>query len=196
MLNVNEIFHSIQGEGPFSGHPAVFVRLSGCNLSCPFCDTQHQAFTQMSEEAIIDKVWEIRNGSGLVVITGGEPFLQDFGKLAKKLVETGLTVQVETNGTVYRRDFPFHYVMVVCSPKNDDVSADMATQVDAWKYLIKEGDIIPIPPRGSWSDEVYLQPLDEYDEKKNAANLQTTINYCLTVGYKLSLQIHKIINQK
>ena len=55
-MRINEIFYSLQGEGFFTGTPAVFVRFSGCNLRCPFCDTNHKAFVRMSEEEIVEAV--------------------------------------------------------------------------------------------------------------------------------------------
>ena len=70
-MRINEIFYSIQGEGHFAGTPAVFVRFSGCNLACVFCDTKHQSFTEMTEDEIIAKVSQYPTHH--VVITGGEP---------------------------------------------------------------------------------------------------------------------------
>lgn len=74
MKKVNEIFFSIQGEGYFTGTPAVFVRFSGCNLRCPFCDTEHKEGKMLSDDEIIA---EIRRYPALhVVLTGGEPCMQ------------------------------------------------------------------------------------------------------------------------
>ena len=74
MMRVNEIFHSLQGEGFNTGTPAVFIRFSGCNLQCTFCDTQHQDGKEMTEGDIIEEV--SRYKANLVVVTGGEPALQ------------------------------------------------------------------------------------------------------------------------
>ena len=74
MYRVNEIFYSLQGEGGNTGTPAVFVRFSGCNLSCYFCDTDFSSYTQMSVEDIVSAVSAYP--ARLVVLTGGEPALQ------------------------------------------------------------------------------------------------------------------------
>ena len=74
MKKINEIFYSIQGEGYFTGTPAVFVRFSGCNLRCPFCDTEHKEGKMLSDDDIIA---EINRYPALhVVLTGGEPCMQ------------------------------------------------------------------------------------------------------------------------
>ena len=77
---VNEIFFTLQGEGAHSGIPAVFVRFSGCNLKCPWCDTEFADFTEMSTEEIIRQINELYDVPNerrkMVVLTGGEPSLQ------------------------------------------------------------------------------------------------------------------------
>ena len=74
MYKINELFYSLQGEGFHTGTPAVFVRFSGCNLRCAFCDTQHQAGTMMSSQEIVNEVNKYPIAP-LVVLTGGEPSL-------------------------------------------------------------------------------------------------------------------------
>ena len=73
MRRINEIFYSLQGEGYHTGIPAVFVRFSGCNLRCPFCDTQHEEGTLMSDEDIVMEV--AKYSTQVVILTGGEPGL-------------------------------------------------------------------------------------------------------------------------
>ena len=73
-MRINEIFYSLQGEGSFTGTPAVFIRFSGCNTKCPFCDTQHEEFVEMTEDEILAEVK--KDPANHVVITGGEPTMQ------------------------------------------------------------------------------------------------------------------------
>lgn len=99
-MRVNEIFHSIQGESSFAGWPCVFVRLTGCNLRCAYCDTRY-AYTE-GEELEIEDVLERAQSHGcrLVEVTGGEPLLQSGTPLlVRGLLEAGLTVLMETNGS-------------------------------------------------------------------------------------------------
>ncbi|HEY5995451.1 MAG TPA: radical SAM protein [Candidatus Deferrimicrobiaceae bacterium] len=101
MLRVTEIFASIQGESTHAGLPFVFIRLTGCNLRCLYCDTTYayDGGEDVSVETVIDRARAF--GLSRVAVTGGEPLLQDnaFG-LVKKLLDRGLTVLVETNGAV------------------------------------------------------------------------------------------------
>ena len=99
-LKVNEIFFSIQGESTFSGRPCVFVRLTGCNLRCSYCDTKYayEEGEYMEVEQIIDRVSSY--GCKLVEITGGEPLIQENTPyLIEELIDAGFQVLLETNGT-------------------------------------------------------------------------------------------------
>lgn len=98
-LLVNEIFPSLQGEGPALGEPATFVRLSGCNLSCAYCDTEHGRGQEM---AVGDIVQAVAGGPARVVITGGEPLLagEALLELARAIRRGGAAVDMETNGTI------------------------------------------------------------------------------------------------
>lgn len=100
ILNVCEMFKSIQGESTFAGEICSFVRLKGCNLSCVFCDTKY-AFTEGTEQTIDQVFAAIKTHcTSLVEITGGEPLLQDgTPALCKKFLDNGYTVLVETNGS-------------------------------------------------------------------------------------------------
>ena len=98
MKKINEIFYSLQGEGHHTGYPTVFIRFSGCNLNCGFCDTNHQEGILMSDNDIIRAV--NLYSADWIVLTGGEPSLHiddDFIRLLKKT--TDKKIAIETNGT-------------------------------------------------------------------------------------------------
>ena len=100
-LIINEIFHSIQGESTFAGRACVFVRLTGCNLRCAYCDTRY-AYSEglpLTIDQVVEKVAAF--GCNFVEITGGEPLLQpDTGRLVKTLLSKGYQVLLETNGSL------------------------------------------------------------------------------------------------
>ncbi len=106
-LRVNEIFHSIQGESTHAGRPCVFVRLTGCNLRCHWCDTAY-AFHEGTTLSIGEVLERVRSyGCRLVEVTGGEPLLQpDAIPLMRRLVEQGFEVLLETGGSLPIREVP------------------------------------------------------------------------------------------
>ncbi len=97
MRKINEIFYSLQGEGFHTGTPAVFVRFSGCNLRCSFCDTRHEEGVMMTDEEIVEKVSSFP--ARMVILTGGEPSLWIDKALISRLREAGKQICIETNGT-------------------------------------------------------------------------------------------------
>ena len=97
MRKINEIFYSLQGEGFYTGKPSVFVRFSGCNLKCDFCDTAHEDGKLMSDEEIIEEISKYPANN--IIITGGEPSLWIDDILIEKLHKAGKYVCIETNGT-------------------------------------------------------------------------------------------------
>jgi len=102
-VRVTEIFHSIQGESSFAGQPCVFVRTTGCNLRCVWCDTEYAFYggRDMSVDEILSEVGRTGGECRLVELTGGEPLLQrDIGDLARRLLESGYTVLCETSGSL------------------------------------------------------------------------------------------------
>jgi 7-carboxy-7-deazaguanine synthase len=148
-LRINEIFYSIQGESVHAGLPCVFVRLTGCNLRCTYCDTQY-AFDEgrfMSVADIIRQVGQF--GCGLVEITGGEPLFQSHTPaLAGKLLESGYQVLVETNGSldIDRVDRRCSRIMDVKCPssgeqsRNDSANLNRITPNDQVKFVIADRD--------------------------------------------------------
>lgn len=107
MLKVNEIFISIQGEGLYIGRPSVFVRLTGCNLRCRWCDTEY-AFEEGEEMSVEDVVARVESyGMEEVCITGGEPMLQDdVISLMFQLIDRGYHIVLETNGSIALDEVP------------------------------------------------------------------------------------------
>jgi organic radical activating enzyme len=196
-MRVNEIFYSLQGEGYYSGTPAVFLRLSGCNLRCPFCDTQHESGTMMSEAEVVEAVK--RYPASHVVITGGEPSLQLTASLVDALHAAGRYVAVETNGT---HPLPDNVDWVTLSPKSAFVDgADVVlTRVDEIKVIY---DALHDPAAQlstihyPLSTILFLQPCDTGDAARNAEIIRAAIEYIKKdPRWRLSLQIHKILDIK
>lgn len=194
MMRVNEIFHSLQGEGRFSGCPAVFVRFSGCNLQCPFCDTHHTVGREMTEEDIVAEVK--RHKARIVVFTGGEPAMQLTRSLVGKLHRLHKRVHVETNGTL---PLPPNVDWVTLSPKDLflGTSAKPRPQaVDEVKVLF-DGEHSPSRYSAAYYKHAhhYLQPLDTGDPSRNRAITEAAVEYVKEhPEWALSLQIHKILN--
>lgn len=150
-LGVVNIWHTIQGEGPFSGEPAFFLRLAGCNLQCPFCDTDYTYNVEIwSAHQIATELRNLKkkHPAQVVVITGGEPLRWNLNKLLWMLEENFAAVQIETNGTysvgdltrIYREGTaPF--LTIVCSPKTPNIHPTVVDQMDALKYVVAEGQI-------------------------------------------------------
>ena len=193
-MRINEIFYSIQGEGRFTGTPAVFLRFSGCNLRCPFCDTDHSAFEELSEAEIVSRVGKYP--ARHLVVTGGEPLLQFQESLARALHREGFFIQVETNGTIALGEGLEKLVdWVTCSPKSLPVNLK---RIDELKVVFKGQALepyagIPLTDGGCRC----LQPCDEGDPVRNEANLRAAIE-CVKAdpGWRLSLQMHKLMGIK
>ena len=202
-LDVQDIFATFQGEGMFTGVPSIFIRLGGCNLACKFCDTEFDSYQKLPLLKVILKTKRLaeKNGkriSDLVVITGGEPLRQNIVPLCKALLKEDFKVQIETNGTLFQ-DLPKR-VSVVCSPKNPTgkyypIRPDLLPKISAFKFLISAGNknynFVPDVGQGHYQTPVYLQPIDEYDERKNQRNRQLVLKLARQNGYCLSLQTHK-----
>ena len=209
-LDVQEIFPTLQGEGPFVGQGAIFIRLGGCNLKCNFCDTEFDSFKNFSLTEILQKVVELAKNSQqkivrkLVVITGGEPMRQPIEKLCKELILLNFLVQIETNGTIFRELSP--QVKIICSPKISNhkyhiLRPDILSKIDALKFIISASNedysgVGEVGQSGRQDIAIYVQPMDEYNEIKNKENLQKCLDLCEENGYFLSLQTHKVIGLK
>ena len=203
MYRVNEIFFTLQGEGAHSGIPAVFVRFSGCNLRCPWCDTDFTDSTPMTAEQIVSTMLDLYDTPNerrkMCVLTGGEPSLQVDQPLIDALHKAGFYICIETNGT---HPLPEGIDWITCSPK------------EGTKLALKKVNEVKVVFTGTYDPEIWrtqleaehwmLQPLryngelllesgiDEWADDKND-NLDETVRYILTHPFwRLSVQLHKI----
>lgn len=190
-LKVNEIFYSLQGEGPHTGMAAVFLRLAGCRMNCPFCDTKYAAAQgqEMTDGEIISALeqYPCRN----VIITGGEPTEQDFAPLTRTLKKHGWTVHMESNGAQDADVSDIDFLVV--SPKKH-VHENMLKKAHAIKIVVgQDTDLSEIEkyfPYANAHTAVCLQP---------ESNKQENIDLCVKLVkqhpfLRLSLQTHKLAN--
>ncbi len=204
-LLINEIFYSIQGESSFAGYPCVFIRLTGCNLRCSYCDTRYafDAGHESTIRSIIDRVSSFK--CRLVEITGGEPLFQ--GKtpaLIKQLLDLGYNVLLETNGSmdVGKTDNRCIRIMDIKCPssgeaeQNDLANIGKLTFKDEIKFVIGDRDdflyarkMLRMINKGSHVAQISFSPV-------SGQLLPSTLaSWMLKDGIKarLNLQIHKII---
>lgn len=197
MKKINEIFYSLQGEGHHTGYPSVFIRFSGCNLQCPFCDTRHNEGVAMTDTDIVHAVNLYK--ADWVVLTGGEPSLYidaDFIRLLHQA--TGKKVAIETNGT---NPLPDGIDWVTVSPKTgiDDMignpeikvqRADEIKVVDVGQDLEAYFDLPCIGEKTL----MYLQPCYVSDSNRRQSNTMRTVRRVLQdPRWTLSLQIHRYL---
>lgn len=192
-MRINEIFYSLQGEGRNTGRAAVFIRLSGCNLRCPFCDTDFASYSEMTAGQIVDEVREIGGDCRFIVITGGEPTIQECEPLISSLHANGYEVAMESNGT---RLAPSNVDWLTISPKQSfvgDIGKPIVKQCNELK-VVYDGKI-PISDFGIKADEYYLQPCDTGYIEPNRRIMKECVEFIKTnPGWRLSLQTQKIIN--
>lgn len=194
MYKINEIFHSLQGEGYNTGTASVFIRLSGCNLHCAFCDTRHDEGTMMSLPEIVEQVMRYPNAP-LIVLTGGEPSLwidEDF--VAGLKMMTGKRIAIETNGT---HPLPHGIDWVTLSPKtglgNSGDLPVVLTRCDELKVVYLGQDLTQY--NNITADHRYLQPCWVSNENDGKRNMQDTVQAVLQhPEWRLSLQIHRILD--
>lgn len=218
---VQEVFPTIQGEGPWAGYTATFVRLAGCNLACHFCDTDFESSREMATpEAVTRMVLEAmpdHRGQQRVVITGGEPFRQPLWPLVMGLRSLGFHVQIETAGTLWE-PLPNDMAppVIVCSPKTATVVQGVRDYCRDYKYIVRVGEVDSDDGLPNMSTQeshrstrlfrpdrndvtVWLQPCTEYhadgrvDPIRTQANTDLAAMLCMKHGYRLSLQLHKIL---
>lgn len=222
-LTVNEIFYTLQGEGPDAGRPAIFIRLSKCNLRCFFCDTEFEKGNILSVSDIMARVDTFAStGCRLVVLTGGEPLLQNVIPLIGALNNRQISVSIETAGTICpdglaslfasKREHSPCGNMIVISPKTPKLNGPVAALCGALKYIVNAPDVskddgLPMmstqvqgkaeqlfrPVSGMMAGvPIYVQAMDVGDDQRNQINLLMAAEICLRHGYRLSVQLHKL----
>lgn len=188
---VNEIFYSLQGEGRWAGRAAIFIRFSGCNLKCPFCDTDFKAYRKMTAKDILGAImgW---NQCNFVVLTGGEPTLQVTTEFIDMLHANGYYVAMETNGT---REVPYNVDWVTASPKKAYVKEGGVWLTSAEEVkVVYDGEHEP-DTFGIEADEYYIQPCDTGNPERNRDIMRQCVRYVEEhPKWKLSLQQQKILN--
>lgn len=199
VLNVVEIFKSIQGEGANAGMAAVFVRLACCNLSCWYCDTDWSQGSKMKVLDILEEVNKLSNpenySKNLLIWTGGEPTLQ----LTDEIIELFQEYYncIETNGT---NPVPARIDYISCSPKvSPEVLRTNFTHVNEFRYPIKVGDFLPDITELPEADNYFVSPIFLGEEKKRLQQIDENIFYTINLiknnpQWRLSLQLHKLLN--
>ncbi|SEA80882.1 Organic radical activating enzyme [Prevotella sp. tc2-28] len=187
---VNEIFYSLQGEGRWAGRAAIFIRFSGCNLKCPFCDTDFASYKKMKAKDILKELLEYSQ-CNFVVLTGGEPTLQVTEDFVDMLHANGYYVAMETNAT---REVPRNINWITASPKKAYVSGGSVwlTKADEVKVVydaVQEPDAFGISAK-----EYYIQPCDTGDKEMNDYIIKKCVEWVKNhPKWKLSLQQQKIL---
>ena len=199
-IKVSEIFTSFQGEGPYVGTPATFLRLYGCNLDCPWCDTDISTYEILS----VDDVAEILltqmefNNIKTLIITGGEPTLQmDEIKRLIKEFPNEIKVQLETNGSIFDYIETVDYVI---SPKEDKEKVFenyYKFENTFFKFVISSqediDEVISLKDKYDYEKTIWLQP--EFSKDIDIVNLIRE-NFPRLENVKLSVQTHKYLNQR
>ncbi|GJL79534.1 MAG: 7-carboxy-7-deazaguanine synthase [Nitrospinaceae bacterium] len=207
MLKINEIYKSIQGESSHTGLPCVFIRLTGCNLRCTWCDTEYAFYEgkEMSLKEVVNAVE--RCGISLVEITGGEPLMQKEAiPLMQTLLEKNYTVMLETGGSLPVKEVPEQVIKIMdlkCpgsgeADKNNYDNLNYLTLRDEVKFVILDRADY------DWSKKV----LQDYSIHKKAQvlfspvydklNLKALAEWVLedNLSVRLQTQLHKVIWSK
>jgi organic radical activating enzyme len=184
---ISEIFFSLQGEGARAGTPNIFIRFAHCNLTCNFCDTEFESFTEMTKDQLHDEL--LKYPCTNLILTGGEPLLQVDQDLVDYLHTKGYFLCLETNGSMKP---PTGIDHIVCSPKVAEhvVKQNFHDGVHELKYVRHTGQSIPVPQVKA--EYYYLSPqaVGDLVPKDNLA-------YCIELvkqhpEWRLTVQNHKL----
>ena len=141
-LIISELFHSIQGESSYAGYPCSFIRLSGCNLRCNYCDAKY-TYEEKGKITTIEEICNFINKKsiGIVQITGGEPLLQEnIYPLIKELIKLERIVLLETNGSLSLKNVPKEVIKIM-DVKCPDSTTNNPTKLNNLSYLTKNDEV-------------------------------------------------------
>lgn len=186
-----EIFESLQGEGRNTGRPCVFVRFAGCNLSCPWCDTDVSCRFSATLDDLVGEIASFRAKS--VVLTGGEPTLvEGMPELVAELKSRGYWIAVETNGT-NDADWLQFVDYVACSPKSEFPDSVALSRADEVRVVASSEEVVGfcrgIRGRIAATD-YYVSPCERGGEI-DFATAKSVLSQL--DGWSLSVQLHKIL---
>lgn len=185
-LKVNDIFYSLQGEGARAGSANIFIRLSGCNLKCYFCDTDFSTFNEMSLYDIYSKISNYKCHN--IIWTGGEPALQLNYQIVEYFKNKGYYQAIETNGMF---PLPPNLDWITVSPKSNKI---LPSKVDEIKVIIKHGDILP--------DFSYLKCRKFISPLNSQSSIDyDNLKYCIQLvldnpEWEFTTQYHKLLGIK
>lgn len=207
VYHVNETFYSLKGEGLYTGHPMFFIRLSGCNLSCSFCDTVHQPSTPVPLDKLMEQVRS--QPSKRVVITGGEPLMYDIAPLVEALTKEFYNVHIETNGTFnLPPNFNQATNWVACSPKSyvSTLRKSVIQEADEIKFLVGgpgwKSYILDVCSAFEPTGLLWVMPIAKGGHEGIRTqddliqdNIDLAIDFCLKhPKFSLCMQMHKILS--
>lgn len=207
-LTINEIFYSIQGESTFAGQPCVFVRLTGCDLRCTYCDTEY-AFYEGKRRSLDDIVGEVaRHPCRLVEVTGGEPLLQKrVHRLMARLCDLNYTVLIETSGAhdIAPVDPRVHRIMDLKTPSSGECARNRMANLellgprDEVKFVIGSEedytwarDQVRAGAPG-WADRVNAILFSPVFGKMTPLDLATRVLADALPKVRMQVQMHKLI---
>lgn len=203
---IKSIFPTLQGEGRWAGTPAVFVRFAGCNLACPWCDTDFKGGTPMTLEQIVERVTQAATVGASkdgrithLVWTGGEPGVQLDRDLVRTMREKlGFTYQqIETNGT-QPQVLDLGLDWITCSPKEFEKGGAVRLRYcNELKYVTWVGEPLPVPPAGLFAQCKYLSPRMDHTKDGREAVVWENIDWAVGLAHanpewRLTMQLHKI----
>lgn len=191
MYSLVEIFESLQGEGRNAGRPCVFVRFAGCNLACPWCDTDVKPRFTLDLSALVAEVKSFKAKS--VILTGGEPTIQEgMPELVAALKREGYWIGVETNGTG-DPDWLGFVDYVACSPKAEYPESIALSHADEVRIVASSVDAARFARdvrRKISATDYYISPCD----RGGTIDFATAKSVLSSLeGYSLSVQLHKLL---